>query len=199
MLKPLFVSVSYHPIGQSKSRVPSYSQEGASQVALVVKNQPVNAGDTRDVGSIPGSGRSPGIGNSNPLQYCCVENPMDRGAWWATVHRIAKSQTWLKQLNTHIYAVYMSIPISQFILLLFFPLVVHTFILYICVSTWFAKINFIVVWLIHKEIHIFKVYISIGLDICKQPQYHHHNQGNKRVQLLPKSPCIPLCMCVCVC
>ena len=99
MLKPLFVSVSYHPIGQSKSRVPSYSQEGASQVALVVKNQPVNAGDTRDVGSIPGSGRSPGIGNSNPLQYCCVENPMDRGAWWATVHRIAKSQTWLKRLS----------------------------------------------------------------------------------------------------
>ena len=123
---------------------------------------------------------------------------MDRGAWWATVHRIAKSQTWLKQLNTHIYAVYMSIPISQFILLPFFPFVVHTFILYICVSTWFAKINFIVVWLIHKEIHIFKVYISIGLDICKQPQYHHHNQGNKRVQLLPKSPCIPLCMCVCM-
>ena len=136
---------------------------------------------------------------SMALQYSWLENSMDRGAWWATVHRIAKSQTWLKQLNTHIYAVYMSIPISQFILLLFFPLVVHTFILYICVSTWFAKINFIVVWLIHKEIHIFKVYISIGLDICKQPQYHHHNQGNKRVQLLPKSPCIPLCMCVCVC
>ena len=46
-----------------------------------------------DLGSIPGSGRSPGEGNGNPLQYSCLENPMDRGAWWATVHRIAKRQT----------------------------------------------------------------------------------------------------------
>ena len=46
-----------------------------------------------DLGSIPGSGRSPGEGNGNPLQYSCLENPMDRGAWWATVHRVAKSQT----------------------------------------------------------------------------------------------------------
>ena len=53
---------------------------GASQVALVVKNLPVNAGDIRDVESIPGSGRSPGEGNGNPLQYSCLENPMDRGA-----------------------------------------------------------------------------------------------------------------------
>ena len=52
-----------------------------------VKNPPTNAGDT---GSIPGSGRSSGEGNGNPLQYSCLENPMDRGAWWATVHDVAK-------------------------------------------------------------------------------------------------------------
>ena len=72
----------------------------ASQVMLVVKNLPANAGDIRDADSIPGSGRSPIGGNSNPLQYSCLENPMDRGAWRATVYRVTKSQTWLKQLNT---------------------------------------------------------------------------------------------------
>ena len=59
----------------------------------VVKNPPVNAGDIRDVGSIPGLGRSPGGGNSNPLQYTCLGNPTDRGAWRATVHGVANSQT----------------------------------------------------------------------------------------------------------
>ena len=54
-----------------------------SQVALVVKNLPANAGDIRDVGSIPGSGRSPRGGNGNPLQHSCLESSMDRGAWWA--------------------------------------------------------------------------------------------------------------------
>ena len=49
-----------------------------------------------DLGSIPGSGRSPGEGNGNPLHYSCLENPMDRGAWWATIHGVAKSQTWLR-------------------------------------------------------------------------------------------------------
>ena len=64
-----------------------------SQVVLVVKNPPANAGDLRDAGSIPGSGRCPGGGNGNPLQYSCLENPMDRGAWRATVHRVTKGQT----------------------------------------------------------------------------------------------------------
>ena len=64
-----------------------------SQVALVVKNPPAKAGDIRDAGSIPGSGRSSGGGNGNPLQYSCLENPMDRGAWWATVHSVSKSRT----------------------------------------------------------------------------------------------------------
>ena len=64
-----------------------------SQVALVVENPAANAGDIRDMGSIPGLGRSPGRGHSNPLQYSCLENPMDKGAWWATVHRVVHSQT----------------------------------------------------------------------------------------------------------
>ena len=56
----------------------------------MVKNLPVNAGDIRDTDSIPGLGRSPAGGNSNPLQYSCLENPMDRGAWQAAVHRVAE-------------------------------------------------------------------------------------------------------------
>ena len=68
----------------------------ASQVALVVKNLSANAGDLRDADLISGSGRSPGGGHGNPLQYSCLENPMDRGAWWATVYGAAKSQTQLK-------------------------------------------------------------------------------------------------------
>ena len=72
----------------------------ASQVALVVKNSPADAGDIRDVGMIPGLGRSPGEGHGNLPQYSFMENPKDRGASWATVHRVAKSQTQLKQLST---------------------------------------------------------------------------------------------------
>ena len=65
------------------------------QVTQVVKNLSASVGDK---GSVPGSGRSPGGGNGNPLQYSRLENPMDRGAWWATVHGVAKSQT---QLSVH--------------------------------------------------------------------------------------------------
>ena len=65
----------------------------ASQGPLVVKNPPSNVGDIRDAGSIPGSGRSPGGGHGNPLQYSCLENPMDREVWQAIVHRVAKSHT----------------------------------------------------------------------------------------------------------
>jgi len=70
-------------------------------VALVVKNLHANAGVIRDTGSIPGSGRSPGGGNGNPFQFSCLENLTDRGAWWASVHRVSKGQTQLKRLNTH--------------------------------------------------------------------------------------------------
>ena len=67
----------------------------------MVKNLPDNAGDVRDAGSIPGSGRSPGGENGNTLQYSCLGNPMGRGAWWATVHAITNSGTQLKRLSTH--------------------------------------------------------------------------------------------------
>ena len=65
------------------------------------KEPPANTGDIRDADLIPGSGRYPGGGHGNPLQYSCLENPMDRGAWWATV----KSQTRLKQLSMHALAI----------------------------------------------------------------------------------------------
>ena len=73
------------------------------QVALVVKNPPADAGDRRDEGSIPGSGRSPGGGRGNPFQYSCLENPMDKGAWWARVHKVTNSWTRLKRQHTHIH------------------------------------------------------------------------------------------------
>ena len=69
---------------------------GASQMALEVKNLLANAGDIRDLGSIPGSGRPPGRGNGHPLHYSCLEKTKDRGAWWATAQRVIKSQTGLK-------------------------------------------------------------------------------------------------------
>ena len=65
------------------------------------KNSPANVGDTRDAVSIPGSGRYPGEGNGNPLRYSCLENPIDRGGWWATIHRVVKTQTCLS--NYHIF------------------------------------------------------------------------------------------------
>ena len=67
--------------------------KGASQLSLMVKNPPANAGDIRDVRLSPGLGRSPGGGHGNPLQYSCLENPLDRGDWWARVHSITKSPT----------------------------------------------------------------------------------------------------------
>ena len=73
----------------------------ASPVALVVKPPCANSEDIRDVDLIPGLGKSPGEGHGNPLQYSYLEKPLDREAWWATVHRIAKSRTGLKQLSTH--------------------------------------------------------------------------------------------------
>ena len=70
-------------------------------VALAVKNLPASIGDIRNMGLIPGLGRSLGGGHDNPLQYSCLENPMDRGACWATVHGVTKGQTRLKQLSMH--------------------------------------------------------------------------------------------------
>ena len=68
---------------------------------LVVKNPLANAGNVIDMALIPGSGRSPGGRHGNPLQHSCLENPIGRGAWWATLHRVAKSRTLLKQLSMH--------------------------------------------------------------------------------------------------
>ena len=76
----------------------------ASQVTLVVKNPTASAEDLRDVGSIPGSGRSPGEENNNPPQYSCLGNPVDRGAWRATVHEVTKSLT--EQLTLSLSLIY---------------------------------------------------------------------------------------------
>ena len=88
---------------------------------------PANVGDTRDTGLIPGSGRSPSVGNGNPLQYFCLENSMDRGAWRATVHGVTKSQIQLRVWAHSTSSIYMNIPFSvsnfiskNFLLLLFF-------------------------------------------------------------------------------
>ena len=81
---------------------------------LSSKESTCNAGVAGDAGSIPGLGRSSGGGHVNLLQDSCLENPMDRGAWRATVHRISKSQVWLKQLNTHTYTVFYSIYVPHF-------------------------------------------------------------------------------------
>ena len=95
-------------VAQSRTRLKrlsssssSWSVERVSQVVLVVKKPSVNTGAVRNAGLTWGSGRSPGRGHHNPLQYSCLENPMDRRAWWAAVHRVAKNQTWLKWLSMH--------------------------------------------------------------------------------------------------
>ena len=92
----LVYGMALHLRGLISPNEASFPGVNASQVALVVKNPPANAGDVRDKGLIPGSGRFPGEGNGYPLQYSCLENPMDRGAWWATVHGVEKSQIKLK-------------------------------------------------------------------------------------------------------
>ena len=88
----------------------------------VIKYLPTNVGDTRDASLIPGSGSSPGVGNSNPLQYSCLENPMDRGACWVTVHGVAKNQTrlsnwtelnWLKLLWALVAQMVKNLPAMQ--------------------------------------------------------------------------------------
>ena len=84
---------------QSWTRLSNFTFFWASQVALLVKNSPANARDVRDAGLIAGQGRSPGGGHDNPVQYSCLEKPMDGGAWSATVHGVAKSQTRLSDFT----------------------------------------------------------------------------------------------------
>ena len=81
----------------------------ASQVAPVVKNPSANAGDARGMHLVPGSERSPGEGCGNPLQYSCLENPMDRGAWQATVHGIGKSRNMAERLSTRVQNPYVEV------------------------------------------------------------------------------------------
>ena len=88
-------------IGVRVDKWPFYMCAGSFPRGTSVTHPPANARDPREMGSIPGLGRSPGGGHSNPLQYPCLENPMDRGAWQATVHRVAKSRTRLKWLGMH--------------------------------------------------------------------------------------------------
>ena len=85
--------MGYGPQGCKESDTTEQLHFHFQVVALVVKNLPASAEDIRDSGSILGLGRSPGEGNGNPLQYSCLENSMDGGAWWATVYGVAKSQT----------------------------------------------------------------------------------------------------------
>ena len=80
-----------------------YTLPWASPVALVVKNLPANAGDVRDLGLIPVLGTTSGEEHGNLFQYSCLENPLDRGAWQAIVHGVAKSQTRLKRLSTQLF------------------------------------------------------------------------------------------------
>ena len=89
-----------HRVTKSQTRLSDFHWEvRASQVAFVEKDLPVSAGDERDLGSVPGSGRSSDVGNANPLPYSCLENSMGRGAWRATVHGLAKSQTQLSNFH----------------------------------------------------------------------------------------------------
>ena len=94
-----------HAVAKSLTRLSNWTELmtsiGASQVALVVKNLPTNTGDIRDASSIPALGRSPGRGHGNPLHCSCLENPMARGAWKATVHRFTKKWAQLKWPSTH--------------------------------------------------------------------------------------------------
>ena len=78
-----------------------YYSVQAFRLVLVIKNPSANAGDARDASSIPGLGRSPGEGTGNPFRYSCLENPMDRDAWWATIHRVTKCLIQLNQPSTH--------------------------------------------------------------------------------------------------
>ena len=79
----------------------------------MVKNLPANAGDEKDVGLIPGSGRSPGGGNGTPLQYSCRENPMDKRTWWAITHGVTKSQTRLNDLAHNNPPVERELPVTK--------------------------------------------------------------------------------------
>ena len=92
---------SLHHVSITETDIASPLLKTRASFTRKVKNLPAEAGNVRDVGSIFGSGKSPGRGHGNPLWYSWLENAMDRGAWQAMVYKVAKSQTWLKRLSTH--------------------------------------------------------------------------------------------------
>ena len=118
-------------------------------VGAMVKNPPANAGDMRDTGSIPGLGRCPGERNGNPLQYSCLENPIDRGTWWATQSMGSQRvrHDWSDLAVYSIDHVYLSIPVFQFIL---FPPLPHwcSYIcsLPLCLYFWFLSQGCVFFW-----------------------------------------------------
>ena len=140
-----------------------------------VKNLPVNAGDARDVGSVPGSGRSSGKGDGNPLQYSCRENPMDRGAWPARVHEVTKSQTrlrgWARSrlctessalLTTHNYGLGQEKIWNNFI---FFTLWSrHFFFIFL------INLNFFLVFI--EFVAILLLYCIVGREVGRRPCMH---------------------------
>ena len=120
----------FHPqgLGSHQGRCVFWSFPGGANDK---KNLPPNTGDIRNAGLITGSGRSLGGGNGNPLQYSCLENPMDRGAWCPTVHEVAKSQTWLKWLSTHAYLYFLLS--KQYLRLLICILLIVGTLIYLCI------------------------------------------------------------------
>ena len=131
----------------------------------VVKNPPANAGD---VSLIPGSGRSPGVENGNPLQYSCLGNPMERGAWWTIVHGVAKSRTWL---STHARSLIILYKVTPVPLYSPFP-ILFLFILHI--STWLLNVYILIhclpspyhslfnsVWFSYMDIHTVQIMLGI--------------------------------------
>ena len=99
----LLVLLSCNPLSFSRKLQTYIFQIRYPPQWLSGKESTCSAGVAGDASSIPGSGRFPGGGHGNPLQHSCLENPKDRGAWWATVHRVAKSRTQLKQVSIHMY------------------------------------------------------------------------------------------------
>ena len=101
VLRWKFIAIQSFLNKQDKSQINTWTLHLGFPGDNSGKNHPVNAGDVRGAGLIHWSRRSPGGGHNNSLQYFCLENPMDRGSWWAMVHRVAKRQTWLKWLSMH--------------------------------------------------------------------------------------------------
>ena len=135
----------------------------ASQLVLVGRNLSANVGDVRDAGSIPGSGRSSRGGHGNPLRYPCLVSPMGRGAWRATFYRVAKSQTWLKQLSMPstfraplvklCRPALWSMAITCGYFIFFWDLLYYLFIFFDCAGSSLLHVGFLWLWLVVATLH----------------------------------------------